>query len=162
MTNKRCPECQKQGHDNGSDDGHLFLMSGGDRWCCNHTHYHESSTYYFASCDPDGNPVHDRVGEAGEANVSKKQPEEPVVEQGDKEHTSSPFESKGSPRVSKGPCVDFRSIPKDIYDLYGCKMKTNKQGEVSQVYYPIYDNSGEQIGWKERGVADKTFYAVEL
>lgn len=46
MTNNRaCPKCKATGHDSNSD--HLFLMSSGDRWCCNRSEYHEDGEKYY-------------------------------------------------------------------------------------------------------------------
>ena len=162
MTNKRCPECQKSGHDTGSDDGHLFLMTDGKRWCCNHTHYHESNTYYFADIGTDGEPVHNRV--EGEDKPVSSPPEEPQEETSEEVYADSPF---GVTNPSESKCDDlatkgFRGVPDDSYRKYGVKCEcSSSTGEPIKFYYPLYTHCGSEVQKIRVVEPEKNFFLSE-
>ena len=160
MANFKCPICVENGHDTGSD-GHLFLMADGNRFCCNKTHWHPENTYYFASCDADGNPVHDR---ASVPDVPKEVTEEPLVEQDEEAHTSSPFDTKVAPPSTKEvlKVQGFRGIPADQYDKYGVKCECNTDtGSPVKFYYPLHTHCGAEVQKIRVVEPEKDFFLSE-
>ena len=119
--NYRCPECQKSGHDNGSDGGHLFLMTGGDRFVCNRVDYHSNKQYFFSDVDIDGSPKFD-------SEVIEEPPSKSTITLTDVFGSSTPNDTKISLRdkyddlATKG----FRGVPSSNYKKYGVKCECSE------------------------------------
>ena len=130
--NRRCPECQANGHDTGSDAGHLFLSEKGDNWICNKIDYHKDKAYYIVKHDPLTNAP---VGSAEPDN----QEEEETFGNAEEFSAGSTFVET----VREKP-ADFRGMPAEQYEKYGCSM-TFDEGEIYKVFYPVKTSKGNEV-----------------
>ncbi len=161
MRNQRCPACQENGHDTGNDEGHLYLMRDGLKWCCTHSEYHTSKAPFFVTSGEDGLPV-GVAGGPGVADGPSDGLDKPVEHQDE-----NPFETTDSPRRSLdssfgGNPARFRGIDKETYEVYGCRMEFNEADlSVEKVFYPMFSD-GLKVAYKVRHTKDKKFFKLEV
>lgn len=159
--NVRCPVCQENGHDNGTDKGHLFLMEKGDRWCCNRVEHHLDGMYvFYPNNKEDNTPI---LNNDSTEDVSQKHSEDTS------EAPDSPFESVGTntfpdnKSFSKGTfsstqrkVIDFRGVPARVWEEYGVDFEIIGDEPVKQ-FYPVTLN-GKHKTYKVRLIEDKEFF----
>lgn len=138
---RRCPECAKNGHD--TDSNHLFLMSDGNRWCCNKKSYHDSGENYYEDAEQvDISEIEALLNE----NFKEPEVEQPV--------TPIVISSKLSPETTFSS--PYRSIDPSVFQKYEVAAHY-QQGELYATSHWLYDTGGNQVVRKVRKLP-KDFY----
>ena len=132
-----CPECRKNGHDSGGD--HLLHFEDGGKYCSKSEH-HDS-----------GKPYHE--GGTGEEHLSEVD-EKPVKRRLRKNDMK--LDEVGKYPIKK---LTERGIDRDICKHYGIRTESDtKNGEDKSYYYPVYNQKGKLIAYKQRSLPKKFFW----
>lgn len=135
MLNKRCPECRKNGHDRGSDGGHMFLLKDGITWGCFRGEYHNSGKPYISR--EDGN-YYSSTTKNYKTGIKERETISDVLD---------------FPLVAS----EIRKISSKTYQYYEVRCSYDEySGEIENLYFPI-KSKGNLIGFHRRNLKDKSF-----
>lgn len=137
MKNRACPACKAVGRD--SNDDHLFLMQGGDRWACSKNN----------DVSPPHPPYFEDVNHKPLTGFSN-----PLQNFSTAAAVNKPVDMAAIKNLT-GAAI--REIPKDIVDFYGVKVEHDQAtGQQVKHYYPI-TSDGKLVTYKVRTLP-KTFF----